>query len=162
MSWVRRVTWSAVDLSTAADYLKALDANDALYNEYFRWKAKYLCEIKPFNNGCNLCRHALAKRGQKELVTDLVAEWGRAQNCIDATQFYRGHGLSVWELARGECVLGNYQNIPSPKKLRAIIDHHVCVISILFTINIVLSQVNVCDLLYVSVNRGLHIFLPIK
>ena len=78
-----------------ADYLNLLAANDTLYNEFFSWKSKYICERKPFNNGCNLCRHALAKRGQSEVVTDLEAEWGRVQNCIDANKFYQGHGLSV-------------------------------------------------------------------
>ena len=73
-----------------ADYLKLLDANDALYNEYFHWKAKYVCEAKSANNGCALCRHALAKRGQTEVVRDLVAEWGRAQNCVNPKQYYRG------------------------------------------------------------------------
>ena len=73
-----------------ADYLKVLDANDALYNEYFHWKEKYACRLLANRNGCNLCRHAIAKRGQTEVVSDLVAEWGRAQNCIKPIQYYRG------------------------------------------------------------------------
>ena len=76
-----------------AAYLKLLDANDALYNEYFRWKEKYICYGGRLSvNGCNVCRHALAKRGQTEVVTDLVAEWGSAQNCISPKQYYRGMG----------------------------------------------------------------------
>ena len=78
-----------------ADYLKLLDGNDTLYNEYFRWKAKYVCMESHDENECNLCRHALANRGQTEVVTDLVAELGRTRNCIDAVQFYRGMGVHV-------------------------------------------------------------------
>ena len=79
-----------------AAYLKLLNANDALYNEYFRWKANYICYGGRLSvNGCNVCRHALAKRGQTEVVTDLVAEWGSAQNCISPKQYYRGMGKYI-------------------------------------------------------------------
>ena len=76
-----------------ADYLKVLNANDTLYNEYFRWRAHYVCGVTKFQshgNGCNLCRHVVAARDQNEVVTDLEAEWGQAQNCIKPKQFYRG------------------------------------------------------------------------
>ena len=43
-----------------------------------------------YSNGCALCRHALAMRGTTEIVEDIVAEWGREQNCVDAIQFYSG------------------------------------------------------------------------
>ena len=75
-----------------ADYIKLVGANDTLYNEYFRWRAKYFCSRfkKKTHGGCNVCRHALAMRGKTEIVTDLVAEWSPAQNCIEPKQFYRG------------------------------------------------------------------------
>ena len=71
-----------------ADYIKMVGANDTLYNEYFAWRAKYSCGGP--NAGCNVCRHALAMRGKTEIVTDVVAEWGQEQNCIEPKQFYRG------------------------------------------------------------------------
>ena len=76
-----------------ADYLKVLNANDTLYNEYFNWRAKYNCgtfQFKQHGRGCDLCRHAVATRGKTEIVKDLVAEWGRDQNCIKPKQYYRG------------------------------------------------------------------------
>ena len=76
-----------------ADYLKLLSSNDTLYNEYFRWRAKYNCGSFPFkqhDTACDLCRHAVATRGKTEIVKDLVAEWGRNQNCISPKQYYRG------------------------------------------------------------------------
>jgi len=73
-----------------ADYLKELDANDTLYNEYFRWRAEYWCSEAAHNNGCNICRHALAMRGRREVVKDLVAEWGRKENCARPNNYYRG------------------------------------------------------------------------
>ena len=76
-----------------ADYIKLLSSNDTLYNEYFRWRAKYNCESFPFkehDTGCDLCQHAVATRGKTEIVKDLVAEWGRNQNCISPKQYYRG------------------------------------------------------------------------
>ena len=76
-----------------ADYLKVLNANDTLYNEYFSWREKYVCGVSDKMSesvACNLCRHVIAKRGIKELATDLVAEWSREQNCFKPKQFYRG------------------------------------------------------------------------
>ena len=76
-----------------ADYLKVLNANDTLYNEYFRWREKHVCGVSykmSESAGCNLCRHVTATRGRKELATDLVAEWSREQNCFNPKQFYRG------------------------------------------------------------------------
>ena len=75
-----------------ADYIKLVGANDTLYNECFRWRAKYTCSKFKKNNcgGCNVCRHAIAMRGKTEIVTDVVAEWSVEQNCIKPKQLYRG------------------------------------------------------------------------
>ena len=73
-----------------ADYLKVLAANDTLYNEYFRWRADYWCGEKDYNISCNICRHALDMRGRREVVQDLVAEWGRKENCAGPKKYYRG------------------------------------------------------------------------
>ncbi|KAI0229129.1 Alpha-(1,3)-fucosyltransferase C [Lamellibrachia satsuma] len=78
-----------------ADHLKLLDANDTLYNEYFRWREAYTCRegdtrAAQGRTACILCRHALSARGRREVVTDLVAEWGRKQNCGGPKGYYRG------------------------------------------------------------------------
>ena len=78
-----------------ADHLKLMDANDTLYNEYFRWREAYTCRegdtrAVQGRTACILCRHALAARGRREVVTDLVAEWGRKQNCGGPKGYYRG------------------------------------------------------------------------
>ena len=75
-----------------AVYIKMVGSNDTLYNEYFRWRAKYTCSKfkKPTNLACNVCRHAVDMRGKTEIVRDVLAEWGQKQNCIEPKQFYRG------------------------------------------------------------------------
>ena len=93
-----------------ANHLVMLDANDTLYNEYFRWRAEYVCgvtKLQSHGNGCNLCRHVVAARDQKEVITDLEAEWGTARNCITPKQFYRGMNKYLWDHTRGQTALGD-------------------------------------------------------
>ena len=88
-----------------ADYLKLLDANDTLCNEYVRWREKYVCggvSTKTTNRRwCHVCRHALAMRGKKEIVKDLVAEWDREQHCSNPNNSIRAWE-HIWAIASGE------------------------------------------------------------
>ena len=77
------------------DYLKRLDADDALYNEYFRWKSQYSCDIRSFNNACELCRYLHETKGRQQRVDDMVTRWDRKKNCLTAGQFYRTLGVSI-------------------------------------------------------------------
>ena len=77
------------------DYLKRLDANDTLYNEYFRWKSKYRCDIRSFNNACELCRYLHETNGRQQRVDDMITRWGSKKNCLKAGEFYRTLGFNV-------------------------------------------------------------------
>ena len=46
-----------------ADYLRRLDADDALYNSYFRWKAGW--RLRPDNYWCRLCTMLHAAEQQR-------------------------------------------------------------------------------------------------
>ena len=69
-----------------AFYLMALDANDALYNEYFKWKNDYVVESgeeKMVLNGfCNLCRKLHQDSHQPKIYTQLVDQFLPETQCI--------------------------------------------------------------------------------
>ena len=77
------------------EYMKRLDANDTLYNEYFRWKARYRCGIRDFNNACDLCQYLHDTNGRQQRVDDVVSRWGPHENCLSAEVFYRTLGLDT-------------------------------------------------------------------
>ena len=78
-----------------AAFLKRVDANDKLYNEYFRWKTRYRCGAVGKNNvPCDLCRHLHKTRGHQERVKNLTSFWGIDNNCIDARTFYQTLGVN--------------------------------------------------------------------
>ena len=67
-----------------ADYLMALDANDALYNDYFVWKNDYIVESgqeKMVLNGfCDLCRK-LHQDNEPKIYTKLLNDWLPENQC---------------------------------------------------------------------------------
>ena len=67
-----------------ADYLMALDANDALYNDYFAWKNDYIVESgqeKMVLNGfCDLCRK-LHQDNEPKIYTKLLNDWLPENQC---------------------------------------------------------------------------------
>ena len=72
-----------------AKYLMRLDADDALYNEYFRWKASYDCTGNGPPMGCQLCDYMLQHRGEQQTV-DVQQFWSFETNCIQPERFYAG------------------------------------------------------------------------
>ena len=75
------------------DYLKRLDANDTLYNEYFRWKARHRCGLRDFNNACDLCQYLHDTNGRQQRVDDVL--WGPQENCLSAELFCRTLGVDT-------------------------------------------------------------------
>ncbi len=78
-----------------ADYLKVLDKNDELYNEYFRWK-----ETGAFMNTkfwCRLCAlaHEAHRTGTRVWYDNVNQWWSRENNnvCIHARA---GAGWASW------------------------------------------------------------------
>ena len=72
-----------------AEYLKMLNKNDTLYNEYFRWRETYTCEDSRPHEACRLCEFALQERHHIRTV-DVKQFWSRQTNCIPPKQYYRG------------------------------------------------------------------------
>jgi alpha-1,3-fucosyltransferase len=72
---------------TLANYLKLLDANDELYNEYFWWKGHYNVEagleIMARQGFCNLCKKLHQDEGvvKHYLESELVSQWNAKKNC---------------------------------------------------------------------------------
>ena len=93
--------WSYIDVRDFAspkhlvDYLKLLDANDSLYNEYFRWKTRYRCGAVSHNVACDVCRYLHDTRGRQQRVKNLTSFWGIENNCVDFRTFYRTLGVDA-------------------------------------------------------------------
>ena len=77
------------------DYMKLLDANDFLYNEYFRWKPHYRCSVGDKHVPCDICRHLLETRGRQQRVKNVTSFWGVENNCVDTRTFYRTLGVDA-------------------------------------------------------------------
>lgn len=70
---------------TLAKYLKMLDANDTLYNEYFWWKEHYTVEAgveQMARHGfCDLCKKLHRDHGISKYYSDLTSEWHPRKRC---------------------------------------------------------------------------------
>ncbi|KZS12523.1 putative Alpha--fucosyltransferase C [Daphnia magna] len=68
-----------------AEYLKMLDANDTLYNEFFWWKAHYRVEAgadQMARHGfCDLCRKLHQEEGVTQHYSKLVSQWDASTQC---------------------------------------------------------------------------------
>ena len=74
-----------------ADYLKVLDKNDTLYNEYFLWRKDYTCHTGTpgLTSHCNICRHANENIDKTEMAPN-IAEFWAFEKCMSPTAFYKG------------------------------------------------------------------------
>ncbi|KAI0217044.1 Alpha-(1,3)-fucosyltransferase C [Lamellibrachia satsuma] len=70
-----------------AEYLKMLNENDTLYNEYFLWRKTYTCQDTRANSACRLCEFALQERHHIRTV-DIKQFWSIETNCISPEQYY--------------------------------------------------------------------------
>ncbi|ELU07138.1 hypothetical protein CAPTEDRAFT_228957 [Capitella teleta] len=72
-----------------ANYLKFLDENPAMYNEYIRNKNSLICYLKypymPWE--CTLCERMHELRGTRGIVYDVGKFWGSSQ-CLSPKQFF--------------------------------------------------------------------------
>nr|CAH0110643.1 unnamed protein product [Daphnia galeata] len=70
---------------TLAKYLKLLDDNDELYNEYFWWKGHYTVEAgveQMVRHGfCDLCKKLHQDEGVVKSYTQLMSEWHPKNKC---------------------------------------------------------------------------------
>ena len=74
-----------------ANYLKLLDRNDTLYNEYFRWQKDYTChfQVPRISIDCNICRHANEYINKIEMAPNIAKFWS-FDKCIQPKEFYKG------------------------------------------------------------------------
>jgi alpha-1,3-fucosyltransferase len=75
-----------------AVYLKLVDSNDTLYNEYFWWKDHYEVEAgveQMASHGfCDLCKKLHQDQGVIKYYSELVSEWHYNTQC---------HQFTSWE-----------------------------------------------------------------
>jgi len=67
-----------------ADYLKLLDKNDTLYNQYFMWRNHYVIhsEASDFQRGlCRLCSKLHGSLNPKTMYDDLTGWWHSDAKC---------------------------------------------------------------------------------
>ncbi len=72
-----------------ADYLKLLDENDALYNEFFSWKNTYARPDNTYVHGiCSICEQLNEDNGTRKTY-DKLSEWWNLYNCVGPAKFYK-------------------------------------------------------------------------
>ena len=86
------------DFKTPEDmsrYLKILDANDTLYNEYFDWQNHYEVEIggtfyeKYDHSYCRLCAYLQLSKSETKIYRD-IRQWFSKDRCLKPNQYYGG------------------------------------------------------------------------
>ena len=78
-----------------AQYLRMLDRNDDLYNEYFSWKSSYKCQrFDKREFPCKLCKFVHSVRNNLSRPVDLEEFWGESNNCVEPHAFQRN--CSCW------------------------------------------------------------------
>ena len=76
-----------------AKYLRKLDKDDALYNEYFRWKSKYTARFLKQMSGpvsCRICQHVYDNRHIEERIDDVRKYWSTASQCVPPDTYFKG------------------------------------------------------------------------
>lgn len=80
-----------------ADYLKLLDANDTLYNEYFWWKDHYQFEVgleQTVRHGfCDLCKKLHQDENVIKYYPELVSSWHPNTQCRHFNSWETEQGL---------------------------------------------------------------------
>jgi alpha-1,3-fucosyltransferase len=68
-----------------AQYIKLLDANDELYNEFFWWKSYYRVqagvEQMARNGFCDLCKKLHQEQTVTKYYSELITEWNHKKKC---------------------------------------------------------------------------------
>ena len=74
-----------------ATYLKLLDRDEKLYNEYFNWTKAYTCHnaVPGMSMSCNICQHANDNINIKEIGPNINQFWSYDM-CTSPTEFYKG------------------------------------------------------------------------
>ena len=74
-----------------ATYLKLLDNNDTLYNEYFNWKKAYTCHdsVPGDSLECSICRYANENIRTIDTVPNIDTFWSHDM-CVSPKEFYKG------------------------------------------------------------------------
>ena len=84
-----------------ARYLKILDANDTLYNDYFRWQNHYAVEIRStfYKDSsqfyCRLCAYLQLSKFETKIPRNL-SQWFSKSRCKKTKEYY-GNLLIFWK-----------------------------------------------------------------
>ena len=68
-------------------YLKLLDANDTLYNDYFQWRYRYKALISPFLDYCRMCAYLHLTKSVRKVYPN-VEEWFSKGQCTNTSTYY--------------------------------------------------------------------------
>ena len=78
-----------------ADYLKMLNKNDTLYNEYLQWKGRYDIVEHP-SRACNVCEYLNKADGVQKTYDRLDLFWSKEKDCYSPEKFYKNIAASSW------------------------------------------------------------------
>ena len=74
-------------LKELADYLKMLDVNDALYNEYFQWQYHYK-SIERGGHVCYLCAYLHLNKSVKKVIPDAQEWFSPTGRCMEPREYF--------------------------------------------------------------------------
>ena len=69
-----------------SQYLKILDTNDTLYNEYFQWQYHYKTSSGSARN-CRLCAYLHLNKSSKKIYPDM-RQWYSESRCMEPKEYY--------------------------------------------------------------------------
>ena len=77
-----------------ADYIKILDRNDTMYNEYFEWKRSY--ELSEYGwEGCPLCEYLNLSANVTQIYHKMNRFWNEKTDCTAPRVFYKDLFASI-------------------------------------------------------------------
>ena len=74
---------------TLAEHLKSMAADDALYNEYFRWRTPHDCSGNGPSMGCPVCDY-LRRHRHEQVAVDVEEFWAVEKNGVTPEEFRSG------------------------------------------------------------------------
>ena len=84
-----------------AEYLKLLDANDVLYNEYFQWQHHYTAHQEG-GYRCYLCAYLHLNKSVKKVLPDMQQWFSPKYRCMEPKSYYGPYVDIPWNIV---CVI---------------------------------------------------------
>ena len=77
-------------------YLKILDTDDTLYNEYFQWQYHYKASVASAYL-CSLCAYLLLNKSVQKVYPDMQQWYSSKSRCMKPREYY-GPYISTWHI----------------------------------------------------------------